>query len=196
MSVRGLSPTMPTESLLPLAVVTRQDLASAREQVSQSRSLKSLALANLVPVPVVSLIYQNTPFQSGLRYAFGVTLPVPLFYWNGGERRRANAGLESAEVSEQRTRVQVESEVAVALGNFQSARVLAERYASGLLAKSALALQSSRFAYEQGAASFIELLDAIRTWGDTRSEYYGAMHDYWVAAYALSRATGADVVQE
>ncbi len=188
--------TVSTDSLLPLALATRQDLASAREEVGQSRSLKSLTLADLVPVPVVSLIYQNTPFQSGLRYAFGVTVPVPLFDWNGGERQRANAGLEAAEVSEQRIRVEIESEVAVALGNFRSARVLADRYSSGLLAQSALALQSARFAYRQGAASFIELLDAIRTWGDTRAEYSEAVHDYWVAAYALSRATGADIVRE
>lgn len=188
--------TLPADSLLPLALAARQDLAASREEVSQSHSLKSLTIANLVPVPVVSLVYQNTPFQSGLRYAFGVTLPIPLFDWNGGERQRATAGLEAAEVSEQRIRIQIETDVAVALGNFQSARVLADRYSSGLLAQSALALQSARFAYEQGAASFIELLDAVRTWGETRGEYYSAVHDYWVAAYALSRAAGADVVRE
>jgi hypothetical protein len=39
-------------------------------------------------------------------------------------------------------------------------------------------------------------LDAIRTYGETRNEYYGAVHDYWLAAFALSRAVGTEVVRE
>jgi cobalt-zinc-cadmium efflux system outer membrane protein len=131
-----------------------------------------------------------------LRYAFGVAVPVPLFYWNGGERQRANASVAAAEVAVQRTRVQIESDVAVAIGAFRSAQVLAERYQGGLLAKAAAALETSRFADRGGAISLLELLDAIRTYGDTRSEYYGSAHDYWVAAYALSRAVGLDIVRE
>lgn len=184
------------DSLLPLALANRPDIAAAQEQVDQSRSLKALATASLFPVPVVSVVYQHLPFESGLRYAFGVAVPVPLFYWNGGERERANAGLSAAEVAVQRNRVQIDADVTVALANFQSARVLAARYQAGLLEKAAAALESTRFAYQQGAVSLLELLDAIRTYGDTRSEYYGAVHDYWVAAYALSRAVGADIVSD
>jgi outer membrane protein, heavy metal efflux system len=187
--------TIPLDSLLPVALANRPDLAAARQQVDQGRSLTALATAGVFPVPTVSVVYQKTPFESGSRYAFGVAVPVPLFYWNGGERRRANAELGTAEVAVQRTRVQIEADVAVALGNFRSAQVLAERYQAGLLDKSAAALETARFAYQQGAASLLELLDAIRTYGDTRSEYFGTIHDYWVAAYALSRAVGAEVVR-
>ena len=188
--------TVSLDSMLPLALTNRPDFAAAREQSDQSRSLKSLATAGLFPVPVVSLVYQHVPFESGQHYAVGVAVPIPLFYWNGGERERASASLSAAELDLQRTRVQIEADVAVAIANVRAARVLAERYQAGLLDKSAAALEATRFAYEHGAASLLELLDAIRTYGDTRSEYYGAVHDYWVAAYALSRAVGADVVGE
>jgi cobalt-zinc-cadmium efflux system outer membrane protein len=184
------------DSLLPFAVAARPDLAAAERQADQSRSLRALTTASVLPVPVVSFVYQNTPFASGLRYAFGIALPVPLFYRNGGERERANASVAAAEVGVQRTRVQIEDDVAVAAANFRSARVLAARYQSGLLDKAAAALEATRFAYQQGAASLLELIDAIRTYGDTRAEYYGAVHDHWVAAYAVSRAVGADVVRE
>jgi len=188
--------TAPTDSLLALSLANRPDLTAAQAQVDESHSLKSLATASLVPVPVVSVVYQHTPFESGLRYAFGVSLPVPLFYWNGGERQRANAGVAAADVGLERLHVQIESDVALALAGFRSARVLAERYQAGLLAKSTTALESTRFAYQQGAVSLLEMLDAVRTYGDTRAEYYGAVHDAWVAAYALSRAVGADIVRE
>lgn len=38
------------------------------------------------------------------------------------------------------------------------------------------------------------LLDAIREYPDTRAEYYGAVHDYWVSLYAVDRAAGQDLV--
>jgi outer membrane protein, heavy metal efflux system len=188
--------TVPIDSLLLVALANRPDIAAAREQADQSRSLKALATASLVPVPVVSVVYQDTPFQSGLRYAFGIALPIPLFYWNGGERERANASLAAADVAVQRARVQIEADVAVAIGNFRSAQVLAGRYQAGLFEKSAAALEAARFAYQHGAASLLELLDAIRTYGETRSEYYSTVRDHWVAAYAVSRAVGVDVVRE
>jgi cobalt-zinc-cadmium efflux system outer membrane protein len=188
--------TVPIESLVPLALAGRADLAAARERLDQGHSLKSLATASLFPVPLVSAVYQRTPFESGQRYALGVAVPVPLFYWNGGEQQRARAGVSAAEVAVQRARVQIEADVAVAVAGFRSARVLAERYQAGLLEKSAATLRTSRFAYAQGAISLLELLDAIRTYGDIRNEYYGAIHDYWVAAYGLSRAVGTNVVRE
>lgn len=188
--------TLPLDSLLRLALGNRPDLAVTHALADQNRSLTSLATASLFPVPVVSAIYQSTPFASGVRYAFGIAVPVPLFYWNGGERQRAHAGLAAAEVSVQRTRAQIASDVALALDAFHSARELTQRYQSGLLQQAAAALESSRFAYQQGAASLLELLDAIRTYGDTRAESYAAAHDAWVAAYALSRAVGADIVRE
>ncbi len=188
--------TVPPDSLLALSLAHRPDLTAAQAQVDESHSLKSLATASLVPVPAVSVVYQHTPFESGLRYAFGVTLPVPLFYWNGGERQRATAGVAAADAGLNRLHVQIESDVALALAGFRSARVLAERYQAGLLAKSTTALESTRFAYQQGAVSLLEVLEAVRTYGDTRAEYYGAVHDAWIAAYALSRAVGADIVRE
>jgi outer membrane protein, heavy metal efflux system len=188
--------TAPLDSLASLAMSNRADLGAAREQIRQNRSLVHLATASLLPVPVVSVVYQNTPFASGLRYALGVTLPVPLFYWNGGERRRAQASEAAAEVMMQRARVQIQADVADAIGNFRAAQVLSERYQSGLLDKSAAALETLRFAYQNGAASLLELLDAVRTYGETRSEYSSAIRDYWVAAYALSRAVGAEIVRE
>ena len=188
--------TLSVDSLLPLALAERPDLAAARRQAEQSHSLAALATADLLPIPVVSLVYQRAPFASGLRYAFGIALPVPLFYRNGGERERASAGVSAAEVGVRRKRVQVDEDVAVAAANYRSARVLAERYQAGLLDKAEAALEATRFAYQQGAASLLELLDAIRTYGGTRAEFYGAVHDYWVTAFALSRAVGVDVVQE
>ncbi len=56
----------------------------------------------------------------------------------------SRASVATAEVLAVRARVQLEADVAGAVGGFRSARVLAERYQAGLLEKSAAALETSR----------------------------------------------------
>jgi cobalt-zinc-cadmium efflux system outer membrane protein len=186
---------IPLDSVLALATVYRPDLEAARERIVQGRATRNLSVAQLVPTPAVSLVYQNgVPFNSGSNYALGVGLSLPLFYWNGGERERARSGLEAAEVQERRARAQAANDVQTALDAYRSTRQLAERYQSGLLQKAEAAREAARYAYGTGATSLLDLLDAIRTYGETRADFNAAIHDYWVSVYAVDRAVGKDLV--
>jgi cobalt-zinc-cadmium efflux system outer membrane protein len=183
------------DSLRAIALVSRPDLAAARERVDQSRTVRSLSHSLVWPVPGVAAVYQpQQPFSSGSNYALGISLSVPVFYWFGGERQRANAGLRSAEVASGRTLANVEGDVASATDDLRAARTLAARYAAGLLDKAREAVEMQRFAYEHGNASLLDLLNAINAFGDTQTDYYTAVHDYWVAAYAIDQAVGRDLV--
>ncbi len=187
--------SIPLDSLSAIAYAARPDIAAAREHLVQSRSLRSLANSLIIPVPGVAAVYQpGTPFASGKDYAFGFSFTVPILYAFGGERQRARAGVASAAVNAERVQSQVQSDVTQAADNFRAAQAFAERYSSGLLSKASAALEMQRFAYRNGAASLLELLNAIRTDADIRTDYYTALHDYWVAAYALDRAAGQDLV--
>jgi len=187
--------SLPGDSVSSLAVANRPDVRATEQRIAQSRALHSLAIATLFPAPTLSLVYQpSQPFASGSNYALGVGFTLPLFYWNSGERTRARAGLEQAELSRRRVSTQVYGEVATALDSLRAAKGLAERYESGLLAKARAVLETERYAYQAGAASLLDLLDAIREYTDTRAEYYGAVHDYWVSVYAVDRAAGQDLV--
>lgn len=185
---------LPLDSLRDLAVAERPDIAAASERVDQSRSLRSLASSLLFPVPGLAAVYQREPFQTGSRYAVGVSFSLPLLYGFRGERERAAAGLQAAEVSRQRTVAAAEGDIVAATDNFRAVRTLAARYASGLLDKSRATLEMQRFAYEHGNASLLELLNAINAFGDTQTDYLTAVHDYWVAAYAIDRAVARDIV--
>jgi len=182
------------DSVVALAAANRPDLAAAAMRVEQGRSLGSFATSELVPTPVVNVTYQNgAPFTNGHQYQFGWGVTLPLFYWYGGERQRAKAAEQAADVEMRKARTQLTADVAQALDAFRSSRVLADRYESGLLAKAGAALETARYAYRAGATSQLDLLDAIRAYGDIRSEYYTALRDYWVSLYALDRAVGKDV---
>jgi len=181
------------DSLGPLALHGRPDVAAAEARIGQTQSLKALATADLFPTPSVSVVHQSAaPFPNGSNYALGLSFTVPLFYWNGGERARAAAGEAAAAAADRALRTQVAAELAVAVDSFRAGRDLATRYV-GLVVKAAAALETARFAYQSGATSQLDLLDAIRTYSDTRANYYSALRDYWVSLYALDRAVGMDL---
>jgi cobalt-zinc-cadmium efflux system outer membrane protein len=186
---------VPVDSLALVAATSRPDLLAARARVEQSRALRSFAQSQLIPTPTVNATYQSgQPFGNGRQYELGFGLTVPVFYWFGGERQRARAGEAAAAVQAQRVEAQLSADLVAALDAERATRALAERYESELLAKSAQALETARYAYRSGAASQLELLDAIRAWTDTRTDYYTAVHDYWVSVYALDRAAGKDLI--
>jgi len=186
---------LPLDSLGSLAQQHRPDVAAAGARIGQTQSLRALATAELFPTPTVSLVYQSgAPFPNGSNYALGVSFAVPLFYWNGGERARAAASVASAEAAHRSVRTQAAAELAIAIDSFRVARDLAARYQSGLVAQATAVLETARFAYQSGATSQLDLLDAVRTYSATRANYYSVLRDYWVSVYALDRAVGKDVV--
>jgi outer membrane protein TolC len=46
-------------------------------------------------------------------------------------------------------------------------------------------VQATRYAYSRGAASLLEVLDALRAQQDVTTDYSTSLHDYWVSVYAL-----------
>lgn len=185
------------DSVLAAALARRPDLAAATVRVSQSMAARSLARSNLVPLPLVGGVYQPAqPFASGSHYALAVGVTLPLFYAFRGERARANAGLAAARVAAARTNLQLRADVSLAYDNYLTARELSQRYACGLLAEAQSALEAARYAYDRGATSLVDLLEAVRAYGDTRSDYLNAVHDYWVSVFALERAAGEDFVKD
>ncbi|GJG85426.1 hypothetical protein tb265_06070 [Gemmatimonadetes bacterium T265] len=183
-----------TAGLRALALRSRPDLRSAGVRVAQSRALVSNARAQVVPVPQLSYVtQQHQRFDNGHFYSFGVGAALPFPYLFSGERTRARAGLAAAEVAADRARLQVETDAATALDQYQVSRGLAERYERGLLAKARQAVATARYAYQAGAISQLELLDALRADADTRADYYTAVHDYWLGVFAVERAAGVEV---
>ena len=193
--------TIAVDSLSALAASLRPDVRAAQERVTQSEALNKLAARLWIPVPEVTLSHEHGGsfahgdlFTNGTANAIGFGFTLPFLSWNGGERERSRAGLEQAEVATRRVQAQVATDVATALDAYRSARGLSERYDGGLLAKADSVLETARYAYRTGAASLLDLLEAIRTYADTRADYNTAVHDYWVSVYALDRAVGRDIV--
>ena len=181
------------DSVLEVALAHRPDYLASEARVTQSRAALSLARANLIPMPIVGAVYQpSQTFTSGSHYAPSIGLTVPLLYAFSGERARASASLAASQVATDRARLQIRSDVTLAYDGYLSARELADRYACGLLTDATAALDAARYAYDRGATSLPDFLEAARAYADTRSDYLTAVHDYWISLFALDRSAGVD----
>ena len=183
-------------SLDDSAIARRPDVRAAQGRTQASEDSRRFATSLLVPVPGLLLVQQrDAPFPNGQHYALGISAQLPVWNWFSGERERADAGVKQSRVSEERVRVQAFAEVTAALDQFRAAEQLARKLDAGLLEKARNALETARFAYSAGAISYVELLDAVRTYGEIRADAATAGHDYWVNAYAVARALDREVVQ-
>lgn len=191
------------ETLLDGAWRDRPDARAAEQRVTQAEAARRYAASLQMPVPQVSAVYQPTgPFELDQVWTFGRTslwslgLGVELPLWNryAGSRDRAAAGQRLAEETARATLYQVRADVVAALAQVRASEALVRRYDGGLLAAARQALETAQVAWRAGATSYVEYLDAVRTWADTRGDYARALHDYWVGVSQLDAAVGRDLL--
>lgn len=169
----------------------RPDVESSRLRELQGEAAQKAARSLALPVPQLTYVRQfNGPFDSGHYYAFGLGVELPIMNRYGGQRDRADAAHESASVARRRLESQVTRELQTTMVEFLAQRALVSRYQSGVIGKMAQGVEAARYAYSRGATSLLEVLDALRTQQDIMIDYRTALHDYWVAAYALEAARG------
>jgi outer membrane protein TolC len=110
-----------------------------------------------------------------------------------GQRDRAEAAGRAARDIERRALAQVEREVVAATADLGEKRSLVERYRGGLLIKVDSSVEAVRYAYARGAATLLEVLDAVQVQQQVRGDYLQALRDYSAARYALATATGSSL---
>ena len=178
------------------AVGRRSDVRAAEVRIQASEDSRRFATSLLVPVPGLLLVQQrDQPFPNGQHYALGVSAQIPVWNWFSGERQRADASVQQSRVAEERVRVQAYTEVTGALDAFRAYEQLSRQLDAGLIEKARASLETARFAYTSGAISYVEMLDAVRTYAEIQTDAANAAHDYWVSAFAVARALDREVVR-
>jgi cobalt-zinc-cadmium efflux system outer membrane protein len=180
-----------TDIAIETVLARRPDVVASRTREEQSLAAERLAASAIVPVPLLSYVRQYTaPFESGRYYALGIGVEVPILNQYRGQRERAAAGRDAALYARRRVEAQASREVRATLAEFRAQQALVKQYESGVIAKVAQNVDATRYAYTRGATSLLDVLDALRAQQDVMTDYYMALHDYSVAAYALQAAQG------
>jgi len=203
-SVPGALGTLSVDGLLRTAFDHRPDLLALGYQRRSAEAAIALAKRQVFPDITLGLGYTqtgtggtgvNAPLQPPTA-SVNLSAPIPFFYQQQGEIRKAEANYDTQSLTHAKTVAQVVSDVSAAASSFQTSRGLVERMEKGGLLRSAkMARDITRTQYERGAGTLIDLLDAQRTYIATNVEYIQDLTSYWTAVSQLEQAVGMELRQ-
>jgi cobalt-zinc-cadmium efflux system outer membrane protein len=185
------------DALVAGAFARRPDLRASQALLDQASSNVSVAKYQQIPDVQLYMLYveqgtaQNTATPPML--TAGLQIPLPLFYQQQGEIRRAEANLGNQRATYDRTSAQVIEDVRLALKTFAGARHIAEVMESALLEKSRRGRDIAEIQFREGSIAMVDLLDAQRQYTAVTQEYVQDLLNYWNAVFALEQAVGEDL---
>ena len=124
---------------------------------------------------------------------FGLSGTLPVFYFQQGEIRKAEADWRTQDLGYAKTRAQIVADIGGAYASFLAAKELVERMEGRLLERAKVARDLTDLQYQRGTASLLEYLDAQRTYIATVVDYFRDLSAYWTAVFALEQAVGRDL---
>lgn len=190
------------------ALASRPDLKSAETGREKAAADFRLARANGYPDPTIgtSLLHAGNeiggpgwfqPFypkgESSNAMGVGLSFPIPLFNRNQGEISRTRSEQRRADFLAQATRNQVLQDVETSYASFQSSRDRVRLYERTYRSRAKESRDTAEFAFQEGATSILDLLDAERTFRATELAYYKELAAYLTNLAQLEAAVGAAV---
>jgi cobalt-zinc-cadmium efflux system outer membrane protein len=170
------------------ALQKRPDLAATRQSIVAARNQTALARANGKQDPTTTFDYSHTGGISSASFFF--TIPLPVFNRNQGEIARSRFAETQAEYNTKAAEQAVLTDVQAAYEQARANGTIVELYVSGYLKQAQESREITGFAFRQGAASLIDLLDAERTYRNTELAYRQALANYLFAVQQLRQAQG------
>ncbi len=168
LSVAALASEVPppgTEKA-PELIERRPDVESARRNVDKAEADRSLQLAFRIPDPTILVQYEREPPDRPNSAGVAVSFPLPLFNRNAGAIQAAGAAREASRTELQRVRSRAAGEIAAASTSLETARRRVRALAGELLEKARQVRDTVAFAWREGGASLLELLEAERSLND------------------------------
>lgn len=170
------------------AVQTRPDLRAARQGVTAANSQYELQRA-ISKRNVTAQINYTHVSDANTASLFG-QIQLPVFDRNQGEIARTQYAIDQAQQQEQLTNGQVLTDVRDAYENVRTNDEIVTLYRSGYLEEAQEDRDISQYAYQRGAASLLDYLDAERSFRATQLAYRQALASYLLAVEQLREAVG------
>jgi len=204
-SEAGLPATLTKPPVAPqtrtVAELTQQALRSRPDYlaVAQSRRLAqatvSAAHREVYPDLTLGVAYTHSSFLASgdnpNAWGLAASMPVPVFDRNQANIGRANVNLQSTENDGIRLELSIRHAVAEATRKLQRAEALLGIYTTGgMLDRAETSLRVAERSYKTGATSLLGLLEAQRTYLETRDDYLRAVNDEQQSAIDLEYAVG------
>ncbi len=180
------------------ALANRPDLLAAHTSVKLANDTVSLAYGNRAKDWTFGTDYTYQSIgNSGIGNAIGVSFSIdlPIHDRNQGEIARSKAAVRQSVETESSTQVGVLTDVVNAYYGLQSNEEIVSLYEGGYLDQATQSRDISTYAYQRGAATILDVLDAERTYRATQLAYRQALAAHMIAAEQVNQAVGTQVIQ-
>lgn len=192
-TLQHTKPVVTLEDLEKKALDSRPDLQAAHTGVTLANDTVSLAFGNRARDWTWGGDYS---YQSSTQIGAGVSfsMDLPMHDRNQGEIARSQAAVKQSVETEASTKVGVETDVVNAYYGLKSNEEIVNLYESGYLKQATDSRDISNYAYQRGAASILDLLDAERSYRATQLAYRQAVAAQMIAVEQVNQAAGAQVL--
>ena len=173
---------------------SRPDILAARARIEATEKLRDLARSQRTRDVTVGAQFErfpgNLPTNS---VGFGVSIPLLIGNDFSGDIRRAEIDHYAAQDALEKVRAVAATEIARAASDVRAAADRRARYEGSLLAAAQRSADAAEFAFQRGATSVLEVLDARRTLRAVQLEALAARADFAKALYAWRANLGAAI---
>ena len=176
------------DEIRALAISSRPDLAAAERSVIAARSQVLLAQANSKRDLGLSFNYSHVGAVNSAAFFFNMEIPV--FDRNQGEVARTRAAVTQSQEQYREASEQVMSDVATAYEGLHTNDQVVALYRSGYLDQTTQSRDISEYAYQRGAVSLLDFLDAERNYRANQLAYRQALAAYMVSLEQVRAAVG------
>ncbi|HET9741814.1 MAG TPA: TolC family protein [Terriglobales bacterium] len=170
------------------ALSTRPDLRAAEQALTAARSQYELARANGKRDFNGTFQYSHVTGLNTGDLLF--SMEIPIFDRNQGEIARTRFAITQSDQTEQEARETVLTDIRSAYEGLQTNEKIVKLYTSGYLNQAQQSRDISAYAYQRGAASLLDFLDAERSYRASQLAYRQSLAAYMLALEQLREAVG------
>jgi outer membrane protein, heavy metal efflux system len=182
-----------------LALDNRPDLRAAVQSIQQAETNYKLAVSNGSTDPTFSTWYSYNPSFNNPNalntLGLSVSVPLRIFDRNQGEKKRTQLDIGRNEQLEDAARAQVFSDVDSAYAEVNSNMILLRPYKAKYLAQALRVRETVTFAWQRGAASLMDFLNAQNDYRQVQLAYIQLIGSYLAAAGQLNLSVGTEAIQ-
>lgn len=177
------------------ALASRPDYMAAQTATKVAHDQADLERANRARDVDGSLDYTRNSVGPISALGVGASFDLPFHDRNQGNIAHADVAVTQATETEAAARVTVLTDVETAFAAYQTNDKVVKLYQSGYLDEAQQSLTITTYAFQRGAATLLDLLDAERTYRDTQIAYRQALAAYMTSVWQLNFVAGKQVVR-
>ncbi len=182
-------------SLQQQAFQLRPDIqALVRDQARSAAEVRSQIAQGKVDYTIGAEYRRQQAPTFGNLAGFFFSVPLPVFNRNQGEIERARQEQQQVDAKLRALETEVRNQVQTAYLQYMTSRQLLEDIETDMLQQARQVRETMEYSYRRGEASFVDFLDAQRTFNDTMQNYNGARAEFARNLYLIDSVVGRTIV--